>query len=167
MIFRPLSNHFSSLHEVHLPTACLSMSCVPSIQYSYIRRARARETLLQEKGLLETPPLVFTDRYPGQHVSTPMVDRWKRQLEQRSGVRFTVHGLRRTYGQTLLDRGVPLETVSVMLGHASTTTTERHYCRKDANSAMLEVNRAFERSTTSPSVNSALIDRQNPLPGYV
>ena len=132
-----------------------------------VRYLRARESILATKGLLETAPLVFTERNPDRSVSTSMVDRWKRQLEGLSGVQFTVHGLRRTYGQTLLDRGVPLETVSVMLGHSSTTTTERHYCRKDANSAMLEVNRAFERSTTSPSVNPPLIDRRNPLPGYV
>jgi len=131
-----------------------------------VKYLRAREALLAKKGVLETTPLVFTERNPGRPVSVPMVERWKCQLEQMSGVQFTVHGLRRTYGQTLLDRGVPLETVSVMLGHSSTTTTERHYCRKDANSAMLEVNRAFERSMTSPSVNPPLIDRKNQLPGY-
>jgi hypothetical protein len=54
----------------------------------------------------------------------------------------------------------------ILLGHSSTTTTERHYCRKDTNSAMLEVNRAFERSMTSPSVNPPLIERKNELPGY-
>lgn len=77
-----------------------------------------------------------------------------------------MHGLRRTYGQTLLDRGVPLETVSVMLGHSSTTTTERHYCQENTTSAMLEVNRVFERPSVSPSVNPPLIDRKNVLPGY-
>jgi len=131
-----------------------------------VRYFRAREEMLAKKGMLETTPLVFTERHPDRSVSAPMAERWKCQLERLSGVRFTVHGLRRTYGQTLLDRGVPLETVSIMLGHSSTTTTERHYCRKDTNSAMLEVNRAFERSMTSPSVNPPLIERKNELPGY-
>jgi integrase len=131
-----------------------------------VQYLRAREGMLARKGMLETHPLVFTERHLDRSVSAQMVAKWKCVLEKVSGVGFTVHSLRRTYGQTLLDRGVPLETVSVMLGHSSTITTERHYCRKDTNSAMLEVNRAFERSTTSPSVNPPLIDRKNLLPGY-
>jgi integrase len=80
-------------------------------------------------------------------------------------VEFTMHGLRRTYGQNLLNRGVALESVSLAPGHSSTLTTEKHYCRKNADSARLEIVRAFEKSTP-PSVNSPMIDRKKQLPGY-
>ena len=37
------------------------------------------------------------------------------------------HMLRNTFAVHLLEKGVPLETVSLMLGHQSVTTTERYY----------------------------------------
>jgi len=39
------------------------------------------------------------------------------------------HRLRATYAVDLLQKGVPLEHVSKLLGHKSVTTTERHYAR--------------------------------------
>jgi site-specific recombinase XerD len=35
--------------------------------------------------------------------------------------------LRNTFAVHLLEKGLPLETVSLMLGHQSVTTTERYY----------------------------------------
>ena len=39
------------------------------------------------------------------------------------------HTLRRTFGSDLVNRGVRLEVVSKLLGHASTTITEKAYAR--------------------------------------
>jgi len=80
------------------------------------------------------------------------VQRWKVEVEARSGVEFTLHGLRRTYGQILLNRGVGIESVSLALGHSSTLTTEKHYCRKSVDSARLEIVRAFEGKTPRASI---------------
>jgi len=126
---------------------------------------KARELVLAKHGMLETGPLVFPEREPTKHLHRCTVKHWKDELEKKSGVKFTIHGLRRTYGQMLLDKGVPIEAVSLALGHASTFTTERHYCRKNADSARLEINRAFERPAM-PTVNSPKIERKDELPGY-
>ncbi len=37
------------------------------------------------------------------------------------------HRFRDTFSVDLLSRGVPLQTVSLLLGHTSITTTEKHY----------------------------------------
>lgn len=37
------------------------------------------------------------------------------------------HGLRRTYGSWLAMAGAPMTTIQAVLGHASVTTTEKHY----------------------------------------
>jgi integrase len=124
----------------------------------------ARERQLAKKRLLEARPLVFAHS-PRTPVTKQTVQRWKVELEALSGVQFTMHSLRRTYGQNLLNRGVALESVSLALGHSSTLTTEKHYCRKNADSARLEIVRAFQESTP-PTVNPPLIDRKESLPGY-
>ena len=129
-----------------------------------LRFLDARDRELAKRGLLESKPLVFAYK-PNEPITKQTVHRWKVRTEKLSGVRFTVHGLRRTYGQTLLNRGVPIESVSIALGHSTTVTTEKHYCRKDTDTARLEIVRAFEKSD-QPSVNPPLIDRKEQLPGY-
>jgi integrase len=128
------------------------------------RFLRARETRLAEMGMLETTPLVFPRNNPQKHIDGSTVDDWKRETVARSGVRFSAHGLRRTYGQMLLNRGVNIETVSMMLGHNSTLTTERHYCRKTADSARLEVIRAMQ--SPMPTVNPPKLTTDRDLAGY-
>ena len=128
------------------------------------RFLRARETRLAEMGMLETTPLVFPRSKPQKHIDSSTVDDWTRETVERSGVRFSPHGLRRTYGQMLLNRGVNIETVSVMLGHSSTRTTETHYCRKTADSARLEVIRAMQ--SPMPTVNSPELTANRDLAGY-
>ncbi|MFH1579721.1 MAG: site-specific integrase [Thermoplasmatota archaeon] len=131
-----------------------------------LRYLKARETVLAKHGMLETGPLVFPEREPTKHLHRCTIKHWKKELEEESGVKFTIHGLRRTYGQILLDRGVPIEAVSLAMGHASTLTTEKHYCRKDPDSARLEVVNAFAESRNVPKVNPPVIEKKEFLPGY-
>jgi integrase len=53
------------------------------------------------------------------------------RLAARAGLprKVTPHTLRRTFGSHLLNKGVRLEVVSRLLGHASTAITEKAYAR--------------------------------------
>jgi len=138
---------------------------IPEPLRPYCRRyLKARETVLAEKGLLDTTPLVFPKRDPTRCIATETITTWQRRVVAASGVRFSPHALRRTYGQMLVDRGVDIQTVSVMLGHSSTNTTEKHYCRKNADSARLEVVEALRNQ--APSVNPPELSPPTDLPGY-
>jgi len=138
---------------------------IPEPLKPVVRRfLRAREKYLAQMGRLETTHLIFPIGKPEKCVDSRTVDSWKTEIVRLTGVSFTVHGLRRTYGQMLLNRGVNIETVSVMLGHNSTRTTETHYCRKNADSARLEVIRAMQ--SPMPSVNSPKLTTDRDLPGY-
>ena len=53
----------------------------------------------------------------------------KLQLNVEIATVLTTHVARRTFGQLMIDDGVPLETVSRMLGHSTTSMTERSYAR--------------------------------------
>ncbi len=108
--------------------------------------------VLQELLTTVTWAVRLVVRDPSRPVSKQTGQRWKVEIERRSGVEFTMHGLRRTYGQTLINRGVGIESVSLALGHSSTITTEKHQCGKSVDSARLEMVRAFA-GATPPSVN--------------
>jgi hypothetical protein len=60
-----------------------------------------------------------------------------------SGRRITPHTLRRTFATDLLNRGVRLETVSRLLGHAATTITEQAYAQLTDRRIRTEVEEAF------------------------
>jgi hypothetical protein len=55
----------------------------------------------------------------------------------------TPHALRRTYATEMLNRGVRLETVSRLLGHAATTITEQAYARLTDDRIRQEVEAAL------------------------
>jgi integrase/recombinase XerD len=126
-----------------------------------------REKMLAQRGILCSKRLLCK-KYgnPDEPYSVNALQTLKRRIQEKAGVPFQYRTLRRTYGQNLLNRNVSVESVSVMLGHSSTMTTERYYCRKDADLARLEVLRAFEKSEKAPSFNPPLIDRKDDLTGY-
>ena len=69
--------------------------------------------------------------WSGQSAVTTATDNWRRRFEkafQRAGiVGGHPHRLRHTFAVDLLLRGVPIDQVSVLLGHSSVKVTERHY----------------------------------------
>jgi integrase/recombinase XerD len=46
-----------------------------------------------------------------------------------TGGNMTTHRLRDTFACDLLEKGVPMEEVSKLLGHESIRTTEKHYAK--------------------------------------
>jgi integrase len=77
-----------------------------------------------------------------------------------SGRRITPHTLRRTFATDLLNRGVRLETVSRLLGHAATTITEQAYAQLTDRRIRTEVEEAFrtnEVTAATPERPRALV----------
>lgn len=142
---------------------------IPGPLRPYLARfLRARERMLAGKGLLSVEPLIPKERGdPNSYYSANAFEAISSRARQVSGVDFDFRALRRTYGQNLLNRGVQLQSVSLMLGHSSTLTTEKYYCRQDASSARLEVLRAFEETSRGRIVNPPLIEEKSELTGYV
>ena len=65
----------------------------------------------------------------GQFLSTNSFEVDRRFFVANSGIEFDYRKCRRTYAQYLIDEGIPIEEVAVILGHASSRTTERAYAR--------------------------------------
>ena len=77
--------------------------------------------------------------------SSQYVQQLVARVGERAGLprRLTPHGLRRTYGSHLLNRGVRVEVVSRLLGHSSTVITERSYARLEQATIRSELLRAL------------------------
>ncbi len=72
--------------------------------------------------------------------------------ENRSSV--SPHTLRRTFGSDLINRGLRLESVSKLLGHSSTTITERAYAQLLAPTIRKELFEAFRHDKTNGASES-------------
>ncbi len=70
------------------------------------------------------------------YLSGNSIRRLKDTVEEDLGVKFDLRMCRRTFGQRYLDNNVDIESVSVLMGHASTKTTEGFYSRKRLDRAM-------------------------------
>jgi site-specific recombinase XerD len=98
----------------------------------------------KEHGLhaAELPFFVTRNRTPMKPQYVEMVvDR----VGQRAGLarKLKPHTLRRTFGSYLINRGVRLEVVSRLLGHASTAITEKAYARLEDSTIRREMLRAL------------------------
>lgn len=77
------------------------------------------------------PDGAFLATRNGTSMKAQYVGRVVARVAVRAGIarRVTPHTLRRTFGSDLVNRGVRLEVVSRLLGHASTAITEKAYAR--------------------------------------
>ncbi len=70
------------------------------------------------------------------YLSGNAIRRIKAVVENDLDVKFDLRMFHRTFGQRYLDSDVDIESVSVLMGHASTKTTEGFYSRKRLNKAI-------------------------------
>lgn len=87
----------------------------------------------------------------GEPVASNTMRMWRRRIVRGTGVEMDHRILRRTWGQMLLDEGVPEECVSVLLGHASTETTARYYARTRERAAIRAVRDVWENERKEES----------------
>lgn len=89
-----------------------------------------------------------------------------------TGVRYDSRACRRTFGQKNVDMDVPIDSVSRMMGHSTTKTTEKYYCRKTTESAISEAQKVWgnapkpDEVASSNKVKNPLIDEKFSITGY-
>jgi site-specific recombinase XerD len=103
-------------------TVPIRRAVLPFLVQFMARRALAPPTVARSQYVICNPsdglPLVS---------NTLRVD--KARIEALAGVKFDYRKLRRTYAQLAIDEGANLASVSLVLGHATTKTTESTYGR--------------------------------------
>ncbi len=111
-------------------------------------RLRAEE--LQKRGIPDSPmvPLVPCFRSNGSvaHWSGTYALQVKKKLEKSLGLAFDFQMHRRAFGMNALDRNVRLDSISVVMGHSSTKTTELYYARRKEQHALNDLEDAWSAS---------------------
>jgi integrase/recombinase XerD len=87
-------------------------------------------------------------------------------VENEIGTKFDLRTCRRTYGQKAIDEGLDLDSVSVLMGHATTKTTETYYCRKRQDTAIREAQDIWKQKTCLPSAVTPKIENKFEVTGY-
>ena len=105
----------------------------------------ARERWLGEHGI-ESKALFVSQHVSnrGEHLSSNGIRNMKVYVEKEVGVKFDLRECRRTFGQRYLDKDIDIETVSVLMGHSSTKTTETFYGRRKNVKAIEKVEAMWE-----------------------
>lgn len=68
----------------------------------------------------------------------------KKIVTEECGIQFDFRMCRRTFGQQYLDSDLDIESVSVLMGHASTKTTEGYYARRKNDAAIEKAKRTWD-----------------------
>ena len=84
----------------------------------------------------------------------------KTLVEEETGLRFDFRKCRRSFGQNYIDMDLELQSVSVLMGHTTTKTTERFYGRRRNDRAIENARKVWR------DANMQRIDFRNSIAGY-
>jgi len=100
-----------------------------------------RKEYLNNNRISECEPLIpkitggKVDYYSSHHFR-----QLKKDISECSGIDFSLKDFRASYAQILKDKGVSIESISKLMGHRTTKTTETYYARIKDASVFNEIN---------------------------
>jgi len=106
------------------------------------------------------------------YFSQNSLSKLRANVTAQTGVTYDNRACRRTFVQTNIDMGVPIDAVSCMVGHSSTKTTEKYYGRKTTESAISDAQKVWGNTPIQheiarvEKVNTPLIEKKSWIPGY-
>ena len=94
------------------------------------KRQRELQKLLGS-GYDTSNDLIIRNKDGKPYSNLSAINRVLNRLEEKAGLHHcTIHGLRHSVASILDDNGTPLQDIAILLGHKSTTTTERVYIKR-------------------------------------
>ncbi|UCE74834.1 MAG: site-specific integrase [Methanomassiliicoccales archaeon] len=107
-----------------------------------------RKEYLTQKGFHECEPLIpkITEGKVGYYSSNNF-RQLKKEISECSGIDFSLKTFRASYAQMLKDRVASIESISKLMGHHTTKTTETYYARIKDSSVFNEINSIWSEPT--------------------
>ncbi len=141
--------------------------------YHMIREAEIAKARAKNPAVTVPDNLLIYERKGQLHAyKRTAVDKMLARVSAKTGIEFTNHDLRRTFGRTAWLAGVPLETINDMLGHEDTKTTVLYLGlnmddQADAMKKIAEFQRTVNYRENDPSQTKKWTERDlNPRPRH-
>ena len=122
--------------QLLIPKTDCSVRKIPLNDFvlSELKAEQERQRELQEllgSGYDTSNDLVIRNKNGKPYSNLSAINRVLNRLEKKAGLHHcTIHGLRHSVASILDDNGTPLQDIAILLGHKSTTTTERVYIKR-------------------------------------
>lgn len=116
-----------------IPRTSPIMDDVEDIFEKYLERRKLILPLYSRSKAM-FPNFIYRSKDP--YLSQQNFCKLKIPIENELGIKFEIRAGRRAFGQRAIDRGQNLTDISVVMGHTSTRTTERYYCRMKNDNAL-------------------------------
>lgn len=120
----------------------------PPIRVGVLEYLRARKEFMNQHSIQECEPLIprITPTGKIRYYSVNHLRQLKRDVAKIAGIEFKLKDFRSSYAQILIDRKVPLQSVSKAMGHQTTKTTELYYARIRDVAMFEDINSIFEKN---------------------
>ncbi len=145
-----IRNHRFSEERLQRIADCFMVQCFTGLAYVDLKKLDAGNIVIESDGLwlninrqkVQTSEMVVPilknvkDLLLKYNFKLPVISNQKynaalKEIAKEVGInkKLTSHVGRKTFGTLLLNKDVPIETVSRILGHADVKTTQRHYAK--------------------------------------
>ena len=126
-----------------------SVMIIKSIHETMLTFLLKRDRYLRKYHQPDAEPLIpycpFWRPHKARYFSQSEWAKLKKKIQKVAGIHFKWKDFRSTFAQVCIDNGAKIESVSRLLGHSSTKTTEAYYGRIRNDKAMEEVAQALEK----------------------
>ena len=132
--------------QLLIPKTDCSVRKIPLNDFvlSELKAEQERQRELQEllgSGYDTSNDLVIRNKNGKPYSNLSAINRVLNRLEKKAGLHHcTIHGLRHSVASILDDNGTPLQDIAILLGHKSTTTTERVYIKRRRKAKVETIN---------------------------
>ncbi len=118
---------------------------LPALRPAFIEFLENRKDYLEKHGMTKDfeALIPYKGRKGMGYWTSQALNGLKRQVEKRAGFPFKLKDYRASFCQIAIDLGAELPAVSKIMGHSTSTTTERYYGRIRDDTAIKEIERAF------------------------
>lgn len=117
------------------------------------RRLRVLPMSHEVEGIVQRQPRVspYLFTFQDKKIREGFVTRRIKETCRIAGIRpgLTLQALRHTYASWMVQNGVPIYSVSKLLGHSTVSVTQKHYASLETSGLHAEVNRVFSMEDTT------------------
>lgn len=121
-----------------------------NINGTYIYEGRRQKTNIPFTTVILPKAIDILDKYDSNlpFISNQKLNQYAKDVQRAANIKTTIttHVMRKTYATMMINKSVPISTVSKLMGHSSPTITAKIYAHTKTETIATEVMNAFSRT---------------------